>query len=273
MTFNVAADSYDRFMGGWSGPLSAPFADFGGVRVGMRVLDVGCGPGSLTTELVGRVGADQVAAVDPSEPFVEAARARHPGVDVQRAAAESLPHSDGAFDAALAQLVVHFMTDPVAGLREMGRVVRPGGIVAACVWDHGAGRGPLSPFWRAVRELDATADDESQLAGARRGHLASCSGPPGSNASRRRTSRSSAHSPASTTGGSRSREASGRPEATSPASTSPGERDCATACERRCRPARSRSPRSRGRLAASAPPRDRARARARRSARGSAAGR
>jgi SAM-dependent methyltransferase len=171
MTFDVAAESYDRFMGGWSGPLSAPFADFGGVRVGMRVLDVGCGPGSLTTELVGRVGADQVAAVDPSEPFVEAARARHPGVDVQRAAAESLPHSDGAFDAALAQLVVHFMTDPVVGLREMGRVVRPGGIVAACVWDHGGGRGPLSPFWRAVRELDATADDESQLAGARRGHL------------------------------------------------------------------------------------------------------
>jgi SAM-dependent methyltransferase len=171
MTFDVAAESYDRFMGGWSASLSAPFADFGGVRVGMRVLDVGCGPGSLTTELVGRVGADQVAAVDPSEPFVEAARARHPGVDVQRAAAESLPYPDGAFDAALAQLVVHFMADPVAGLREMARVIRPGGVVAACVWDHGGGRGPLSPFWRAVRELDATADDESQLAGARRGHL------------------------------------------------------------------------------------------------------
>jgi len=171
MTFDVAAESYDRFMGGWSRPLAAPLADFAGVHAGMRVVDVGCGPGSLTTELVARLGADHVAAVDPSEPFVEAARARHPGVDVQRAAAESLPYADGAFDAALAQLVVHFMADPVAGLREMARVIRPAGVVAACVWDHGGGRGPLSPFWRAVRELDATADDESRLAGARRGHL------------------------------------------------------------------------------------------------------
>ena len=63
------------------------------------------------------------------------------------------------------------MADPVAGLREMARVTRPHGIVAACVWDHGTRRASLSPFWRVVRELDPTADDESQLAGARRGHL------------------------------------------------------------------------------------------------------
>jgi SAM-dependent methyltransferase len=171
MTFDVAAESYDRFMGGWSAPLASPFADYARVEPGQRVLDVGSGPGSLTTELVARLGADHVAAVDPSEPFVEAARLRHPGVDVQRAAAEALPHPDAAFDAALAQLVVHFMADPVAGLREMARATRPQGIVAACVWDHGTRRASLSPFWRVVRELDPTADDESQLAGARRGHL------------------------------------------------------------------------------------------------------
>ena len=89
-----------------------------------------------------------------------------------RAVAERLPFPDGAFDAAMAQLVVHFMADPVAGLREMGRVTRPGGVVAACVWDHAGGRGPLTAFWSAVRELDPSADDESGLAGVREGHLA-----------------------------------------------------------------------------------------------------
>ena len=83
-----------------------------------------------------------------------------------------MPFADAVFDAALAQLVVHFMADPVAGLREMGRVTRPGGVVAACVWDHAGGRGPLSGFWRAVLELDPRADDESGLAGVREGHLA-----------------------------------------------------------------------------------------------------
>jgi SAM-dependent methyltransferase len=172
MSFDVAAEAYDRFMGAWSQHLSAPFADFAGIRPGMRVLDVGCGPGSLTAELVQRLGADEVAAVDPSEPFVEAARRRYPGVDVQRAPAESLPYPDDAFDAALAQLVVHFMADPVAGLREMARVTRPGGVVAATVWDHGTDRGPISPFWRAARDLDPDVRDESDLAGARPGHLA-----------------------------------------------------------------------------------------------------
>jgi SAM-dependent methyltransferase len=87
-------------------------------------------------------------------------------------AAEQLPFPDAAFDIAMAQLVVHFMADPVLGLREMARVTRPGGAVCACVWDHAGGRGPLAVFWHAVRELDPAADDESGLAGVREGHLA-----------------------------------------------------------------------------------------------------
>lgn len=175
MTFDVAAEAYDRYMGAWSRQLSAQLVAFAGVRPGERVLDVGCGPGALTAELVERLGAAAVAAVDPSESFVTAARARHPGVDVRRATAEALPHPDATFDAALAQLVVHFMTDPVAGLREMARVTRSGGIVAACVWDYAGGRGPLGPFWEAARATAAdVADvaDESRLAGTREGHLA-----------------------------------------------------------------------------------------------------
>ena len=171
MAFDVAADAYDRFMGVWSRPLASAFADFAGIEPGMRALDVGSGPGSLTAELVARLGATNVASVDPSEPFVAAVAARYPGVDVRRGAAEALPHPDATFDAALAQLVVHFMTDPVSGLREMARVTRPGCVVAACVWDYGGGRGPLGPFWEAARELDPEAVDESLLSGARAGHL------------------------------------------------------------------------------------------------------
>ena len=171
MTFAVGADAYDRFMGRYSVPLAPQLADFASVAAGQRVLDVGCGPGALTAELVARLGPAGVSAVDPSEPFVAATRERHPGVGVQRAAAEQLPFEDRAFDAALAQLVVHFMTDPVAGLREMARVTRERGAVAACVWDHAGGTGPLSLFWEAARELDPEAEDESKLAGSGEGHL------------------------------------------------------------------------------------------------------
>jgi SAM-dependent methyltransferase len=171
VSFAVPADAYDRFMGRYSIPLGPQLADLAGVRRGQRALDVGCGPGALTGELVARLGAEMVAAVDPSEPFVSTARQRHPDVEVRQAAAEELPFPDDAFDVALAQLVVHFMADPVAGLREMARVTRPGGVVVACVWDHGGGRGPLSLFWTAVRQLDPGARDESDLAGSREGDL------------------------------------------------------------------------------------------------------
>jgi SAM-dependent methyltransferase len=172
VSFDVAAEAYDRFMGRYSVLLSPQLADFAGVRVGQRVLDVGCGPGALTGELVNRLGPASVAAVDPSDSFVAAARTRYPGVNVLRASAERLPFPDHAYDAALAQLVVHFMSDPVAGLGEMARVTRQGGVIAACVWDHAGGSGPLSIFWDAARALDPDVEDESRLAGARAGQLA-----------------------------------------------------------------------------------------------------
>jgi SAM-dependent methyltransferase len=172
VTFDVAAEAYDRLIGRYSMPLAPVFADFAGVSEQGRVLDVGCGPGALTAELVRRLAPAAVTAVDPSEPFVAAARERHPDVRVERASAEDLPFPDGAFDASLAQLVVHFMTDPVAGLREMARVTRADGVVAACVWDHApGGQGPISVFWEAARELDPGIEGEAVLAGARAGHL------------------------------------------------------------------------------------------------------
>lgn len=179
MSFDVSAEAYLQFMGRYSEPLAALFADLADVRRGQRALDVGCGPGALTAELVRRLGADAVCAVDPSRPFAAAAGARCRGADVRLAAAEQLPFGDGAFDVTMAQLVVHFMTSPVPGLREMGRVTRPGGVVAACVWDHAGGRGPLAAFWQAVGELDPRAQDESGLAGVREGHLAQLFGQAG----------------------------------------------------------------------------------------------
>ena len=173
MGFDVGAEAYDRFMGRYSVGLAAQMADLAGVRAGQRALDVGCGPGALTAR-----ARRPPRARPPSPPSTRRPRSWPRRGSATRAstcalaAAEELPFDDDEFDAALAQLVVHFMADPVAGLREMARVTRPGGAVAACVWDHAGGQGPLGVFWQAVHALDPDARDESDLAGAREGHLA-----------------------------------------------------------------------------------------------------
>ena len=114
VSFTVDPGAYDRYMGRYSGLLAPQLADLAMVSAGQRVLDVGCGPGALTAELVKRLGAPAVSAVDPSEPFVAAVEERLPGVDVRRAAAEQLPFEDAEFDATLAQLVVLLMEEPTA---------------------------------------------------------------------------------------------------------------------------------------------------------------
>jgi SAM-dependent methyltransferase len=154
-TFRVSAGAYDRHVGRYGSQLASALIGFAGVEPGMRALDVGCGPGALTAALAERLGAAGVRAADPSAPFVEACRARLPGVDVVVAAAEGLPFADGTFDAALSQLVVNFMSDAEAGVREMARVTRPGGVVASCVWDYAGEMTLLRAFWDAACEVDA----------------------------------------------------------------------------------------------------------------------
>jgi ubiquinone/menaquinone biosynthesis C-methylase UbiE len=167
MSFAVSGDSYDRFMGRFSTPLAPEFADFAGVAAGQRVLDVGCGSGVLTEELARRVGAENVAGADPS-PMLRAAAERVPGAELKEASAEALPWTDDSFDAALAQLVVHFMSDAAAGVGEMSRVTRPGGVVAACTWDFaGGGMELLGTFWRAMRAVDPTVESEPSRFGDR----------------------------------------------------------------------------------------------------------
>ncbi len=180
MSFDVSAQSYERFMGRFSEPLAAQLVDQVDPRPGERGLDVGCGPGAASAVLVQRLGEQAVLAIDPSPSFVQAARTRFPAADVRLGSAEALPWADDAVDVAVAELVVSFMADPVLGLREMARVTRPGGRVAACVWDHAVGgSGPLAVFWQAAHDLDGDAPDESLQPGTREGHLAALFGTAG----------------------------------------------------------------------------------------------
>jgi SAM-dependent methyltransferase len=173
MQFTSPAEHYDRFMGRYVPRLAVALADAAGVREGMRALDVGCGPGGLTRELAARLGAENIAAVDPAEQFADACRARTPGADVRVGVAEELPWEDDRFDAALSSLVVAFMRDAAAGAREMARVTRPGGVVAACMWDiPGGGMRMLGTFWRAARSVDPGTEGETARVGVRDGQIA-----------------------------------------------------------------------------------------------------
>ena len=156
-TFGTPAEAYDRHIGRYGRRLARALIAAAGVRTGRRTLDVGCGPGALTTELVALLGHERVAAVEPSAPFADACRRRLPGVRVEVAAAEALPFDDGTFHHALAQLVLNFMSDPPAGLREMQRVTHRGGTVAAAVWDYAGEMTLLRRFWDAAVALDPSA--------------------------------------------------------------------------------------------------------------------
>ncbi len=130
---------------------------------GGRFLDVGCGPRALTTVAIARLGTDAVSAVDPAPGVVEACRTRCPGLTVRQGPMEALPFEDDEFSSAAAQLVFHFVTDPRKGAQEMRRVVRPGGVVAAAVWDFAEGMEMLRAFWDAALSVDPDAPDEARV--------------------------------------------------------------------------------------------------------------
>jgi SAM-dependent methyltransferase len=163
MTFAVAAEMYDRFVGRYSDALGRALAEQAGLSPGMRVLDVGAGTGKLMGVLAETLGEESITAVDPSEPFVAALGQRFPAADVRRGTAEELPFEDGSFDVVFAQLVVNFLANPERGAAEMRRVTRDGGVVAAAVWDYRGEMTMLTTFWEAagaIDELGAAARDE-----------------------------------------------------------------------------------------------------------------
>jgi SAM-dependent methyltransferase len=149
-------------MGRYSRPLAEQFADAAGVAPGDTAIDIGCGPGALTAVLVDRLGAASVYACDPSPTFCEECAARHPGVVVKQGRAEAIPFETDVADHAMAQLVLHFVSEPEAAAREMARVVRPGGTVAACVWGFDDGMEMLRSFWDAALSIDPQAPDEAR---------------------------------------------------------------------------------------------------------------
>jgi ubiquinone/menaquinone biosynthesis C-methylase UbiE len=168
--FQAPAEVYDRFVGRYSSGLARGMCTAAGIRPGQRALDVGCGSGALLLALATIVGEENAVGVDPSEPFLEAARAKVPGARLVVGSAEALPFGDGEFDAALAQLVINFLDDPKAGVAEMTRVTRPGGVVAACVWDYSGGMTLLRTFWESALAVDpegAKARMEHQMPFAR----------------------------------------------------------------------------------------------------------
>jgi SAM-dependent methyltransferase len=158
--FTAGTEAYARHVGRYGGALSAAHADAAGLAAGDRALDVGCGPGGLLAELARRLGAAQVAGVDPTEPFVGTARDAVPGADLRRGSAERLPFDARAFDVVLSQLVVNFMDDAEAGVAEMRRVARRA--VTSCVWDYAGEMTMLRVFWDAALELDPDAPDEGR---------------------------------------------------------------------------------------------------------------
>lgn len=162
-TFDKSGAAYDGFMGRYSKPLAVLFSDFSGVVPGKRALDLGCGPGALTRVLVDRLGVDSVLACDPSESFVGACAKALPGLDVRLGRAEAIPFPDASVDLGLSQLVLHFVSDPTLAITEMRRVVRPGGTIAACVWDFDKEMEMLRHFWDAALSVDKDAPDEARV--------------------------------------------------------------------------------------------------------------
>jgi SAM-dependent methyltransferase len=170
------SDGYERFMGRWSRRLAPVFLDFAQVGAGCVVLDVGCGTGALACAAVADIGSVNVTGIDPCEAYIRSAQERAAGhpMRFEVGDAQALPYPDATFDRALSMLVLNFLAEPVTALREMIRVTRPNGVVAAAVWDYGDGRGMLRTFWdEAIAEIPRAASrDERRMPLSRRGELA-----------------------------------------------------------------------------------------------------
>jgi SAM-dependent methyltransferase len=168
--------AYEEFMGRWSRQIAGPFVTFAGVASGDVVLDVGSGTGALTAAVLHAADSSRVIGVDPSPAYVQHARSRtsRERATFEEGDGQRLRFSDSEFDKALSLLVFNFVPDPARALREMIRVTRPGGVVAAAVWDYGDGMEMLRVFWDEAVALDPSAESrhERHMPLSRTGELA-----------------------------------------------------------------------------------------------------
>jgi SAM-dependent methyltransferase len=147
---------YESYVGRWSRRVAEDFVEWVAVPAGAAWLDVGCGTGALTASIIARAAPASIVASDRSPEFVAhaAAEIRDERVEFLVADAAALPLAAASADAVVSGLVLNFLPDPLAALAEFGRVARPGGAVAAYVWDYADGMGPIRAFWDAALELD-----------------------------------------------------------------------------------------------------------------------
>lgn len=152
------AASYEKLMGRWSARLAPLFADFAKVHDGNRVLDVGCGTGSLCQAVADVTSRSEIVGIDPAQGFIDFCRSRFPDrrMSFDCGSALGLPYPDRAFDRSLSLLVLMFIPQPDRAAAEMRRVTRPGGTVAACTWDA-EGMKMGSTFWEEAIRLDPAA--------------------------------------------------------------------------------------------------------------------
>jgi len=162
------AEAYEVMMGRWSRQLAPLFVEFAGVRDGERVLDVGCGTGSLSATLVRVTGASKIVGIDPSKGFIEYARTlvTDPRVTFELGDAQELPYADGSFDRCMALLIVNFVPDAPKAANEMRRVTRKGGVVAMTMWDGSRAHELTRCFWNAAVAIDPTAKRPAERRGS-----------------------------------------------------------------------------------------------------------
>ena len=170
------SEAYERFMGRWSRLLAPLFLEFSDLDNGDAVLDVGSGTGALASAVLSVIEPSQVIGVDPSAAYVNYARSRTSDdrATFEEGDGQELRFPDDSFDAAISMLVINFIPDPGKALSEMIRVTRPGGVVAAAVWDYDEGMEMLRSFWDEAVALNPSSEarDERNMPFSREGELA-----------------------------------------------------------------------------------------------------